>query len=79
MAERANYRKISDKEKLILIHYYDERGMVSKASSYTPLIEEAAEETSLSIDQVKVSLILCKAYKTKRSIPVFSFTSSSGL
>jgi hypothetical protein len=65
MAERLAYRKISDKEREILIRFYDERGMVSKGARYSTLIEEAARETNLSTEQVKVScssVVIVMAY-----------------
>lgn len=54
MSARGSYRRISDKERDILVRYYDHEGMTSKGTSCAKLIEEAAQETGLDEERVKV-------------------------
>ena len=54
MAERT-YK--TERQLTILERYYNERSMTSKASRNSQLIEEAANESGLTIDQVKVSYV----------------------
>ena len=51
------YNKVNDVERLKLRQFYDE-GMKSCASAHLKIIKEAAEETLLTIKQVKVGYIL---------------------
>ena len=51
------YNKISDVQRLKLQQFYDE-GMKSCASAHLKIIKEAAEETQLTLKQVKVGYIL---------------------
>ena len=71
MAERTSYRKITDKQREILIRYYDEHGMVSKGARYSKLIEECSKESSLTTEQVKVrAAIVYINYCRVRDLPV---------
>ncbi|XP_028515150.1 general transcription factor II-I repeat domain-containing protein 1 [Exaiptasia diaphana] len=75
-ARPSTYIQKTDKQREILQRYYDEKGMTSKGAKCKELIEEAAKESCLTVEQVK-NWICSESRKRRSSQADVVATSSS--